>query len=129
MTKTDENYEAEYEQDRVLRVKDTEARIAANEAIAAANIANTKLQAVYAKTEIERQIAELKAWVVGYDAQRQITEMTKVTLLNFSTGDSNTQLRRLLALAATEEWFARNREQAKVYNDRLAVLMSRLGNL
>jgi hypothetical protein len=150
MTKTDEDYEAEYEQDRALRVKDTEARIAANEAIKAGNdafrVANESITAInnakfagneselarvamHTKVEIERQATDCQAWLVAYEAQLPIIQQTKVTLINFMTNSPEAQLKRLLALSNIEEWTAREGAHAKVYKDRLAVLTSRLETL
>jgi hypothetical protein len=150
MTKTDADYEAEYKQDRVLRVKDTEARIAANEAIKAGNdafrVANESITAInnaklagneselarvvlHTKVEIERQAGECRSWLVGYEAQLPVIQQTKVTLINFMTNNPEAQLKRLLALSNIEEWVAREGARAKVYTDQLAVLNSRLETL
>jgi D-aminopeptidase len=143
MTKTDAEYDAEYEQDRLLRVKEAEGRIAANEAIKLANesvtaINNAKLAgieselarvALHTKVEVERQIAECQSWLAGFEAQRPVVDKTKMQLLVFQTNDVNAQIKRLLALSHIEEWVAREEAHAKVYKDRLAVLTSRLETL
>lgn len=147
MTKTDEDYEAEYQKERELRQKDVEGRIAANAAIEDANRLSAKANeelilfnretqgqrviaanhlALQIKTEIERQVMECESWLAAYEAQKPIVQQTKVTLINFMTNDPNAQIKRLLALSNIEEWFAREDAHAKVYKDRLAVLKSRL---
>jgi len=129
MTKTDEEYAAEYEAQRALERRDTEARIAANESLAAMRNIEIPRLLLNTRTELERQIADVQALFAAYEAQLPIVKENQVMLANWGTMDPNVAFKRVMALSQVREWLAREEAHAKVYKDRLAVLNSRLESI
>lgn len=150
MTKTDEEYEAEYAKDREMERRDRDSRIAANESLKLANESATKANeellvfnreareqrvrevarlTLNTKLEIERQITDLQAWMAAYEAQLPIVKETQTMLGQWGTMDPNVAFKRVTALSQTREWLAREEAHAKVYKERIAVLQSKLGSL
>ena len=150
MTKTDEEYEAEYAKDREQERRDRDSRIAANESLKLANESAAKANeellvfnregseqrvrelarlVLSTKLEIGRQITELQAWLAAYEAQLPIVKDTQVMLANWGTMDPNVAFKRVMALSQLKEWLAREEAHAKVYKERIATLTSKLESL
>lgn len=126
MTKTDADYEAEYEAQRVLNARDTESRIAANESLVQMRNDEVGRLRLATRTEIERQLMDCQAWIDGYEAQLPVVKDTQNMLANWGTMDPNAALKRVMALSQIKEWLAREGAHAEVYKKRIAVLLSRL---